>query len=56
MVILDIIAIIISALALISSFCVGHRQTKISETQMKLQNKVELYILSQAMTLQKILK
>lgn len=41
---IDIITIIISVLALISSVCVGIKQVKISKTQVDVQNKVELFL------------
>lgn len=44
--IIDIISIIISVCALISSVYVGIRQVKISKMQVDFQNKVELYLLA----------
>lgn len=44
---LNIVTIIISILALLSSFYIGIKQTRISKLQMNMQNKVELYLLSQ---------
>lgn len=49
--IIDIIAIAISVIALISSAIIGRKQVQISKQQADSQNKVELYLLSQPITL-----
>ena len=49
--IMDIIPIVISTIALISSALIGKKQVQISEQQADAQNKVELYLLSQPITL-----
>lgn len=49
--ILDIITIAISVIALISSAIIGRKQVQISKQQADAQNKVELYLLSQPITL-----
>ncbi|MBQ9970052.1 MAG: hypothetical protein IJP15_06110 [Oscillospiraceae bacterium] len=43
----DVITIIISVLALISSAVIGYKQMKISEQQTSFQNKVELYLIDE---------
>lgn len=50
-VVLDILPILISVIALISSIIIGRRQVKIYQMQVDFQNKVELYLLFQAITL-----
>lgn len=50
-IIIDIIAIAISVIALISSAIIGRKQVQISKQQADSQNKVELYLLSQPITL-----
>lgn len=42
---LEIITIVVSLFALATSFYVGVKQVRISQTQMEMQNKVELYLL-----------
>ena len=49
--VVDIIPIIISTIALISSVLIGKKQVQISKQQTDAQNKVELYLLSQPITL-----
>ena len=49
--IMDIIPIIISVIALISSVLIGKKQVEISRQTADAQNKVELYLLSQPITL-----
>ena len=49
--IIDIIAIAISVIALVSSAIIGRKQVQISKQQADSQNKVELYLLSQPITL-----
>lgn len=49
--IIDIIAIAISVIALISSAIIGRKQVQISKQQADSQNKVELYLLCQPITL-----
>lgn len=49
--IMDIAPIIISIIALISSVLIGKKQVQISKQQIDAQNKVELYLLSQPITL-----
>ena len=51
---MDIITIIVSVCALLSSLYVGIRQVKISKMQVEFQNKVELYLLIQPITLKDI--
>jgi type II secretory pathway pseudopilin PulG len=50
-IIIDIIPIVISIIALISSVLIGRKQVQISKQQTDAQNKVELYLLSQPITL-----
>lgn len=50
-IIIDIIAIAISVIALISSAIIGRKQVQISKQQADSQNKVELYLLCQPITL-----
>lgn len=45
---LEVISIIISLVALGASFYIGVKQVKISQTQIDFQNKVELYLLTEA--------
>lgn len=47
---MDWISISISILALFSSAYIGYRQMKISQLQVKAQNKVELYLLTEIIT------
>lgn len=51
---LEIISIIISICALVSSVYVGIKQVRISKMQIKFQNKVELYLLTGPITLHNI--
>lgn len=50
-IIIDIIPIVISTIALISSVLIGKKQVQISKQQADAQNKVELYLLSQPITM-----
>lgn len=50
-IITDILPIVISTIALISSVLIGKKQVEISKQQANAQNKVELYLLSQPITL-----
>lgn len=50
---IDIVAIIISFCALGVSIYIGQRQVKISQTQVDMQNKVELYLSHEPITLHK---
>ena len=47
---LDVLTVIISLSALISSFYIGKKQFELSQMQASAQNKVELYLLSQPVT------
>lgn len=49
--ILNVLTLIVSVLALISSFWIGRKQYELSRLQAAAQNKVELYLLSQPITL-----
>ena len=49
--ILDILTFIVSVLALISSIQIGRKQYELSKWQAEAQNKVELYLLTQPITL-----
>ena len=49
--ILNILTLVVSVLALISSFWIGRKQYALSKMQAAAQNKVELYLLSQPITL-----
>ena len=49
--ILNILTFIVSVLALISSIQIGRKQYELSEWQAEAQNKVELYLLTQPITL-----
>lgn len=51
---LDVITIIISICALVSSLYVGIKQVKISKIQVEFQNKVELYLLVESCTIHDI--
>lgn len=48
---LNIVTVIISLLALLSSAYIGYMQMKISKTQMDFQNKVELYLIDEYITI-----
>lgn len=48
---MDVIAIIISGLALISSVYIGIRQIKIDQQQMEMQDIAELYLLADSLTI-----
>jgi hypothetical protein len=50
-IIIDVIPIVISIIALISSVLIGKKQVEISKRQDDAQNKVELYLLFQPITL-----
>lgn len=50
-IVLEVLPILISVIALISSALISRKQIKISQAQVDLQNKVELYLLSQPITL-----
>lgn len=50
-IIIDIIPIVISTIALISSILIGRKQVQISKQQADMQSKVELYLLFQPITL-----
>ena len=49
--ILNILTFIVSVLALISSIQIGRKQYELSKWQAEAQNKVELYLLTQPITL-----
>ena len=49
--ILNILTFIVSVLALISSMQIGRKQYELSKWQAEAQNKVELYLLTQPITL-----
>lgn len=53
---LSIISIVVAVLALISSTCVGIQQVKINKEQLELNNKVELYMKSDAIELREMNK
>lgn len=50
-IVMAVISLIVSICALVSSIFIGIRQVKISQMQTDFQNKVELYLLSQPITL-----
>lgn len=50
-IITDVFPVVISTIALISSVLIGKKQVEISKQQADAQNKVELYLLSQPITL-----
>lgn len=47
---LEVLSIVVSVIALISSAVVGYKQVSISRLQVDMQDKVELYLLSQPVT------